>query len=88
VKSKRTKDEVDRGGSVQRANASEVERLVRLDEPVYVFDAITVESDGWPVSQGLEIGDIYTIQGVRRRKDGTYTYRCRPGNETLFKFLG
>jgi hypothetical protein len=33
VKSKRTKEEVDRGGSVQRADASEVERLVRRRAP-------------------------------------------------------
>jgi len=29
-------------------------------------------------------GDKVTIQGIRRRKDGTYTKRCKPGNETVF----
>jgi hypothetical protein len=34
VKSKRTEEEVDRGGGVQRADASEVQRLVR-PEPAF-----------------------------------------------------
>jgi hypothetical protein len=32
----------------------------------------------------LKTGDKFTIAGLRRRKDGTYTLRCKPGNETVF----
>lgn len=31
---------------------------------------------------GMKRGDKFTIQGVRVRKDGTLTNRCKPGNET------
>ncbi len=32
----------------------------------------------------LKTGDKFTIAGLRRRKDGTFTLRCKPGNETVF----
>jgi hypothetical protein len=32
----------------------------------------------------LKTGDKFTIAGLRRRKDGTFTWRCKPGNETVF----
>lgn len=28
--------------------------------------------------------DKFTIAGVKKRKDGTYTKRCKIGNETVF----
>lgn len=28
-------------------------------------------------------GDTITIQGMRMRKDGTFTRRCKAGNETV-----
>jgi hypothetical protein len=36
------------------------------------------------LAQTLKTGDKFTIAGLRRRKDGTYTWRCKPGNETVF----
>jgi hypothetical protein len=32
----------------------------------------------------LKDGDKFTISGLRRRPDGTYTWRCKQGNETVF----
>jgi hypothetical protein len=32
----------------------------------------------------LKDGDKFTVAGLRRRPDGTYTKRCKPGNETVF----
>lgn len=32
----------------------------------------------------LHNGDKFTIAGMRQRKDGTFTFRCKPGNETQF----
>ena len=33
----------------------------------------------------LKRGDIVTIQGIRVKPDGTWTKRCKPGNETPFR---
>ena len=32
----------------------------------------------------LKPGDTFTIKGVKRRKDGTWTKRRKPGNETVW----
>ena len=39
------------------------------------------ESITW-VCPDIKKGDIVTIQGIRVRPDGTWTKRCKPGNET------
>ncbi len=32
----------------------------------------------------LNAGDRFTIAGLRRMSDGRITWRCKPGNETVF----
>jgi len=36
------------------------------------------------LAQTLNPGDKFTVAGLRKYKDGTYTLRCKPGNETVF----
>ena len=38
----------------------------------------------WTADKEMKKGDKFTIQGIRLKKDGTYTKRCKPGNETVW----
>ncbi len=36
------------------------------------------------MESGMQKDDTFTITGVRSRKDGTFTKRCKKGNEDVF----
>jgi hypothetical protein len=40
--------------------------------------------DNVPEHMGYKEGDTFTIKGIKRLKDGTTIYNCKPGEETIF----
>lgn len=79
---------------LRKSSDPEVMRVVAMTdkaaemERLYNGVAVTVDEGFGPeLHDGAEIaglmeGDVFTIQGVRRHTDGSFTTRCRKGNET------
>ena len=57
------------------------DRIFRDKTPEKKPDEINVIVDDIPL---LKDGDKFTVAGMKLRKDGTTTSRCKKGNETVF----
>jgi hypothetical protein len=55
------------------------EKENKASDPRSSFDEVHV-----PGSVLLKKGDKFTISGLRRMKDGSFTTSCKPGKETIF----
>jgi hypothetical protein len=78
---------VDHGfpGIATRARTPTDEGNTMIDQDLAAIKA-ALEAGPTPaeLAPTLKDGDKFTVAGLRRRPDGTYTKRCKPGNETVF----
>jgi hypothetical protein len=65
---------------IKESDVSGIEHLIeagkRLNEAPFKVEMAMVD------------GDLFTVSGLRQRKDGSFATRCRPGNETVFRAEG